>query len=427
MSTIVLGFVFVVGMIALYILAKHYFFCKQSLSYWKKVYIPLLIFLFFLILRLGFLQNLVLPPFSDSAKHFERLGSLLSLEYAEPLTFETFSPYYHWGFHGITAWVDAITKDFSPLTMAVIAHFFLGVLPVAIYFMLLSLTDGDVFAAIFGAFLAGLGWVMPAYAINFGKYPALVAISLLPLLLGVFYSRVKANNPGQKKWWFYIVVVSFALVWIHSRLLIFLAFFFLTYFLSHFISLKLPQKFFEIGVFILSFWIVLWIFALDQSGIEGLSFKYYLDTFSNTTFLIVILLLFAFKKNAVLVCQWFLMIVFLMLTTNKILPAWVYHYPLTFFDQIFFDLVFFLPLTILGALGMSGIKKMLQKNGNVYRILGIFILFLVIANGLFIQSWRPLRNSNYVAQDDIQSFFWIEKNTQLDAEFIIAVIKKSTK
>ena len=427
MKTVVLGFFFVIEMVALYTLVKKCFFCNVSSYYEKKVYISVLIFLFFLTLRLSFLQELIFPPFSDSVKHFERFASLLQLKYAEQLTLDTFSPYYHWGFHGIAAWVGAITKKNNPLIMTVVAHFFGGVLPVSIYFMLLSFTD-DILSAIFGAFLAGLGWSMPSYAFSFGKYPAFVAISLLPVFLGLFYSQVRHNNKlGQKLWWLYILIVAFAVIWIHSRLIFFLLFFLIAYFVSHFLSSKLPPKAFERGVVSLSFLTIFWILILKTTRVGWLSFEYYLDTFSTTTFLIVILLFMAFTEYTVLVLQWILVIIFTIFATNRPVPLSVYHYPLTVFDQIFFDLIFFLPLSVLGSLGLNGVKKALSKKGYItfYKALSVFLLSVVIINGLFIPTWTPLEGTNYVTEDDVQAFMWIENNTQLHDVFVIASIKKN--
>jgi hypothetical protein len=426
LNMFVVVFITILNVVALIALVKYgYFSHWHKAEYQKNIWIPSGIFIVFLILRLGFLRDLILPPFSDSAEHFERLSSLLPFDYIQTFTFKNFFPYYHWGFHGITAWVDIITGDFDPLTMTVAAHFFLGLLPVTVYFMLLSLVDGDVSVAVFGALLAGLGWIMPAYAISFGKYPALVAICLLPLLLGGIYLNNKLNNSKQWGWWLYILIVSSALIWIHSRMAIFLAFFYLTYYLSRFIGAKLSKNVFETGVLFLFFLIIFWVLFLDQGGTARISFKYYLGVFDNSTFLVVALLPFAFRKYTTWVFQWALMIILLMLTTNVALPSWFYNYQLTLLDQLFFDLILFLPLTILGALGMSGAKKLLPIKGYFYRDLLMFVLFIVVINGVFIQPWQPLGSSNYVAQDDIRAFSWIKNDTQPASQFIIAAIEKN--
>src|SRR6266498_23693 len=67
---------------------------------WKPIspgfIIPIFIFLFFVFIRIGFIANLVLPPYFDSAEHYRIIQSLISTDYAArwPTT-----SYYHLGYH----------------------------------------------------------------------------------------------------------------------------------------------------------------------------------------------------------------------------------------------------------------------------------------------------------------------------------------
>jgi hypothetical protein len=426
LSIVVVGLTVGAGIAALVVLIRRGAFSYQTQAErTKNIWAPLLLFALFLILRLGFLQGLVLPPFSDSAEHFEKLAALLGLPHAEPFTLATVLPFYHRGFHGIVAWVDTLTGDHSPLSMAVAAHFLSALLPVGIYFLVLALTEGDFLAALFGAFLGGFGWIMPAYAINFGKYPSLAAVSMLPLLLAVFHLTSRSKGSAQWDWWLYIGATSIALVWIHSRASVVLAFFYATYCLGRFLASRLPVQILVRGALGLSLLAVSWIMVLDQSRTGSVSVAYYLGAFDNSTFLVVALWPFAVVRSAGKVLEWVLIMLLVMLAANAPLPGGVYHYPLTLLDQLFFDLILFLPLTVLGALGLNAAGKLLPVNSHYFKDLFLFLLAIVLVNGVLIQPWQVLGSTDYVTPDDIRAFAWIQAESPPTSEFVIAALAKT--
>lgn len=394
-------------------------------DYQKNIWIPSLIFLLSLVMRFAYLDELIFPPFSDSAEHFNKVSLLLKLGYVKPLSLANFFPVYHWGFHGITAWIDTLSQNFDPITMAVVAHFFLALLPVAVYFMLLAFMEEDIYAAIFGALLAGFGWVMPAFSIHYGKYPALVAMSLLPLLLGVFNQSVRAERPQPRAWWIYIAIISMCLIWVHSRLVFVLTFFYLTYFLSNYIRLKMSEKAYDLSAFFLILVIVFLILFLNYSNPSKITFLYYLKLFRFATILVVILLPFALIKNTTLAYQWGLIIVLSIFAVTTSAPLWIYRYRVTLFDQFFFDLFFFMPLTVFGALGINGVLNLFPKMVFLKKTVFLSVILIVITNGIMIQPWEPVSNTNYVSDDDIQAFSWITETTPPDAVFIIAAKARS--
>lgn len=422
----VVGVFLLLGIAALALLVKRGAFLDwRTNDYRRNVWIPAGIFAIFLVLRLGFIEGLILPPFSDSVAHYEKLGSLLSLSHVKPFSFGTLFPYYHRGFHGIAAWVDAITGNTSPLTMSVTAQFFLGWLPAAVYYMLLAFTDRDISASVFGASLAGLGWIMPAYAADFGKYPALVAICLLPLVLGVFHLTNQSNASTRWEWWLYIAIASGALIWIHSRLAGFLACLYLIYYAGRLIQGRLPNDKFVTVALVFTSLTFFWMMVLDHDGTNTPSFRFYLDASSMTTILAISLVPFALRKYTTWVFYWSLAIVLLIVATSVALPSWLYHYPLTLMDQLFFDLLLFLPLTVLAALGMSALGKLLPAKGHFYTDVRLFLVLVVVVNGAFIQAWAPLGSANYVSQDDMRAFSWIANDTQPNSELVIAALPKT--
>jgi hypothetical protein len=398
----------------------------RKAAYQKYIWIPAVLFGVFLFLRLGYVHGLILPPFVDSAEHFKDLGSLLGLENTKPYTWANFFPYYHAGFHGITAWSDMLTRDSSPLTMTVVAHFLMGLLPASVYLMTLAFSDEDVPSSIFGALLAGVGWLMPAHAVNFGKYPSLAAVCLTPLLFGLFHLSHKTKDTGQWIWRGYFLAVAFCLLWIHSRLIAVLAFFYFAYYLARFLETKLAKNIFETGTAVLTFLLLLGVLILNKGSAGAPYFRYYLNLFDNSTFLVVALLPFAFRRNTVQVLQWMLFTALLVAGTGAALPQGIYSYDLTLLDQPFFELVLFLPLAALGALGLNSLGKLLPPKENYYRDISLFLILVVTANGVVSpQPWSPMESSNYVSRDDLLAFSWIRENVQPASVIIAPSVSKS--
>ena len=416
----VISVTMLLGTVALALLYKRGLF-----SVWEKktvlshVWLPLSIFLFFLLLRLAYLDGLILPPYSDSPKHFMRVSDLVS----GSLSVKSFSPYYHWGFHGIVAWVQVGTRNYSPLVMTLVTQFFLALLPVSVYFMALVFVD-DIFAAGFAALLAGIGWIVPAHSTHFGKYPALVGISLFPVFVGLVQLILKEKGTKKRIWIGYLFFAGCSIFWLHSRLFFLLLIFLITHLSLRFIENQWSKK--------KNF--VDWIVAFSALAIFGIivlsydekfarNFRYYLSLFSGTTFLVITLLPFAFKKYAISVFQWVLFIVLWVMATLIALPPNFYSYELTLVDQPFFELSFFLPLAILGSIGIKSVLDSFQARDSKRIVVFLFILLFV--NGAMIpQPWHSVINTNYVSEADDLALSWIHKNTEAGAFVAISALEK---
>lgn len=408
----VVYFITFLGWGAFFVLYRRGFFARwRKESVQKYLWTPLVIFLFFLFLRLAYLDGLVLPPYSDSAEHFRRVKNLVSGAFS-PL------PYYHWGFHGIVAWAQVGTGNYSPLMMTFVTQFFLAVLPVSVYFMVLAFVD-DLFAALFSALLAGIGWIIPAHATNFGKYPALVGVSLFPFFVGVAQLTLKPLSQITWKWVVYLLFVGTSIAWLHSRLFFLLLFFCLTWLIAFLAESKFgDNKLFITWTAAFSTLSITGMFFLSYGEEFSKYFRYYFGIFSNMTFFVLAFLPLAFRKYAKSIFQWSLFALFWIAATIVSLPRFLYRYELTLVDQPFFELSFFVFLATLGGFGIKSLHDFLQEED--FRRVFVFLAILLLLNGAFSpQPWFVMESSNYVTEADDLALHWMAENIEAQATVII--------
>ena len=145
----------------------------------RAALLPMAVFLAFVLLRLGFLAEAVLPAYFDSAEHYRIIQYLLGRASAW-----TPDSYYHLGYHYITAALQVVTGADLARLMLAFGQVIVAALPLPMYFFVHQAT-GSRRAAFFAATLAGLGWFVPAHAVNWGKYPALLGLLVVQFTFGL--------------------------------------------------------------------------------------------------------------------------------------------------------------------------------------------------------------------------------------------------
>lgn len=147
---------------------------------------PLLLFLLFAFLRLGYAAEALLPPYFDSAFHYGLIRRLLEMEAGAPLRWPL-QGWYHPGYHLITAGLFSFTGGSLSRVMLHFGQLLLAALPVPLYPLVRRL-GGRAFAGWLAVLLAGFAWSMPAHAVDWGKYPALLGLLVFEFALGAALS-----------------------------------------------------------------------------------------------------------------------------------------------------------------------------------------------------------------------------------------------
>src|SRR5215210_5085022 len=191
------GALIVFMLIAGFVLALILFFrsAKEIVPASKTILIVLFaIFGISFFLRLAFVFEALLPLYSDSAQHYTIIKGLLGNPESSNASFEwPTTTYYHMGFHLLAAFISSITNTEIAKTILVLGQMMVAVTPLSIFFIVNHVTRSNS-AGMFAVLLASIGWYMPAYAANWGKYPALASLVLIQFVLSVAYLAVQSRQ-----------------------------------------------------------------------------------------------------------------------------------------------------------------------------------------------------------------------------------------
>lgn len=137
-----------------------------------------------IMIRIGFAADLFLPPYFDSATHY---GIISRLAEQTQWVWPTDS-YYHIGYHLIIMMISSIGALDVSRVMLLFGQVVLSLLPLPLYFFVHRATDSRP-AAWFAVMLAAFGWYMPAFSVNWGKYPALLSLLVIQFSLGLLWIK----------------------------------------------------------------------------------------------------------------------------------------------------------------------------------------------------------------------------------------------
>lgn len=201
---------------------------KAPFGRFRDFIAPLAVIALILLVKFAFLKDLEYPLYYDSAVHYQIIDDLQSLSQSQPPVDGTGAlnsgRYYHLGFHSTVVVLAAQLRDsYNEAQLILITgHVFLMLLILNVGIFASRLFNND-YAGISTILFAGLGWAMPAHAINWGKYPALASLAVFPLAL---YWIINFYNPTNKYRHLYILLSGFSAlsaILLHSRSLVLLA------------------------------------------------------------------------------------------------------------------------------------------------------------------------------------------------------------
>lgn len=357
-------------------------------------------FFLLLLVRLVFIKQLILPPYSDSPVHYQIVQGIL-----QPVSHSTsqlslgniFSTYYHFGFHSLTAWLVTLAGVDSLRMMPLVGQLFLVVAPVSIMLMVKVIT-GEPTGALFAGLLSTAGWYMPAFAANWGKYPALGALAALPAVVAflVLWQR-KPDRSSSDSFWVLVVVIGITVL--HSRALVCL----LLFALSGFIVTKIPimgeVSFFQSVRYALLYVATLW------------PLRSYLDDYYGNWPVAValsVLLPFAFYKSQRISMGIFFFTVGICLTV--VIQRFLGHGFRELLDRQFLEMVMFIPFSIMGGAGLSGLIRSFSFS-RTFRMLVFTLLFgLVLWKSPWVRAIYPDQCCTYFQEADRLAFQWLREH-----------------
>jgi hypothetical protein len=399
----------VMGMVFLLLFLRDVWKQKRTATDWGLGIAGILSFVLFLALRLAFLSNVVLPPYHDSVEHYRILLSFLD-PVSTPSLFS--GGYYHYGFHSIAAWLVEAAGVTPAQVLTLLGQFFLSLVPLSLYSLVHALTR-DWKSALITAMVGAFFWAMPAHAANWGKYPALAAITILPGLLAVIIV-VWQEKELKKKWLTVSLACAFLLTGItfmHSRGAICFALAVLCFLLDAVLVRRLSLKVTRIVAAVLAAAFLATIFLSTS-----ILWLYATPILPFVFFGLAVIAAVIWKPRLTIgVSLWVLL---LWVMTYVPAPGYFSRFSLTLIDTPFYQLLTFLPITLLTGLGLSSalekssVKRWLKISAWIG--LGTLLLFAVLN-----QTYTPDDCCNYTSRDDLDVMNWMKENLPADAAVAI--------
>ncbi|MBI5943777.1 MAG: hypothetical protein HY864_05360 [Chloroflexi bacterium] len=402
----------------------------QTVSGSSWALIALICFLLmFCILRLPFIKELALPPYSDSIEHYQIIRDLSHPE-LPPLAFYKIerltSRYYHLGFHVLAASLATLTGSPIEQGMLVLGQILQVIIPLSLFFPIKAITKNN-FAGLGAVLFAGLCWRMPSFASNWGKYPALASLSMLPLLPGFLYAAQESENHRQlKKLTLLAAAVGTATILAHTRSLILLVILLGSWWLSGRIARAQPL-WKALGIATLFLLIFGLGHIINTNGILDYVFIPYLRDGYLPSILVILLLPFGLNKYPRLAACSLLFLLFILISSVLPLPAGLGRLGFQhLLDRPFAQMVLFLPLSVLGGTGFAGLHEGLTHFRGSTLILPLFT-FGALVYSLAYYEIAPSSCCQLANLEDITAYRWIENYLPESAVILIASSQTPTR
>ena len=373
-----------------------------------------------LLLRLAYVSKALLPLYFDSANHYTVIKNIMANDLS--WIFDSIgADYYHMGFHFITAFFASVIHAEISTVMLIFGQVILTVMPLPFFFIVRHMTHSNR-AGMFAFGLSAFGWYMPAHAVDWGKYPALLSLYLIMLVLGLVYVFVQnKDNLQTGTRIFFLLMLGFSVLFstfIHSRAAVILGIITLVWAISAWWA-KL-QQLIKHSVFVLLVSLFgLGVVIIQGDDILGLLFDPYLNEGILVTSLVILLSVFAYKiypqvtfATLVTMC---ILLVGLFVPLKGLIPNRDY---LTLMDRPYVEMMLFMPLSVIGGLGLAGLEKQIKYPGQKYIVfIGMgLILIYTFANYEFY----PSDCCMIVGNDDVAAMAWMADQLPVDARIGVA-------
>lgn len=385
-------------------------------------------------LRLTFISSLMLPSYFDSTRHYAIINhivdSLKSAESSAGLA-GLGTDYYHMGFHFLASMLAATLNADVAQVILVLGQMIVAVMPLSTFFLIRHETGSNK-AALVAVILAGFGWSMPAYALNWGKYPAVTSLALLPFVLSTASLAVRSRNEltKQKQWTLY-ATLAFAIGmcgFLHSRSLVVIALAALAWIIAGWWQ-DLPKRTRLLMFCAILLGILFGGAFIYKQGMLQTLLSPYVSARAYVTILVLFLSIFAqrvYPKWTVASLAMILLLLCALFTpTPELIPRIANR---TLLDWPFVEMILYLPLSLLGGLGFAGLVQSLKQVGThetssrASRVEFIGIVFIVFLTGTIVVSYeyRPSPCCIIVSRSDITAMDWIRTGVPADARILIS-------
>jgi hypothetical protein len=375
----------------------------------------------FILVRLAFVSRAVFPSYFDSAQHYLYIKEILTHVAPSGSGPAPLPGYYHFGFHFLAAFLTYITRAEITDTMLVLGQIILALMPFSAFFIVRHWTHSSL-AGFLALTLAAFGWYMPAHAMDWGKYPALASLALVPFVLSVACLSIENRNIlSRKKYTGLILLLLTGIllsVFLHSRSLVLFMLMAVTWLVT--VLWKRLTKWPRLLVFIV-FLLTLagQVVYIQSKGLLGPLFDAYGPKGMLISTIVLVLTGFGYRKYPGFVFFCIVSMSFLLaslfLRLGSLIPGYVNTTPL---DRPYVQMLLHSPLALLAGFGLSGLEQALNGRtfslGNrqvaVGRLIGGLFIFVAAMHGLLRYDLYPSDCCLIVGPDDLTAIQWLDGN-----------------
>ena len=358
-------------------------------------------------LTLYFFRNQSLPLFIDSIRHHEYIKLLLGSESHKVLGLNVQLPglLYHFGYHVLISTLTFVSKIPPHYLMVASGLFIVAIFPISLYYLTGSYTKFELTNLLATLLFVSIS-KFPSFGLNWGKYPAIMSITVLPVLLSFILQFINYDSKSHKKVNALILFLLMILeTFVHTRSLIIIG----SFTLACLIYTKLLKKKCSLILTIVLLLLLSFVLFINFQNTSTIQYSE-----------IIIFLLLAVSCG---VAIWksvvggenklVLPIVFLIIIASfsKIpIPLRLNLSP-NLINHEYFLLTFPIPLAMLFVASANEMSCLVPKKSPDYeRILVIFFLILILLATPWQVKTNPVDKYVLVGTDQIKSFVWLKNN-----------------
>lgn len=354
-----------------------------------------------LIARLIFLKHILVPPYSDSVIHFQIVEDLLHPGAGRELNISLDSlpeRYYHLGFHSLAAWLTSFSSIEPIASIPLVGQLFLVLAPVSIALLAYAATKSE-HAAWMAGLLGAIGWHMPAFAANWGKYPALSALVCLPGVLASL-SLIRVKPLENRASLFFGLFLLAGLTLMHTRILVVVFLAGLSYLVAWKAGPKEEIPYAQAVRFSL-------LYLISLSPLYPMLAEFY----GGLPVLVIMLVLLpsafqAFPRLSLgaaffTCCLWSLQLIQSLL--SGFLPE--------ILNRQFIEIMLYIPFSLLGGAGFAGVMRSLPAAGYFRWLAASMPIAIIMVQFWAGHSMYPDACCEYYGAEDEKAFRWIRTNT----------------
>lgn len=392
--------------------------------------VPVAIIALIVLLRFAFLKQLEYPLYHDSAVHYQIVDELQNLSRSPRSVDQIWNlksgRYYHIGFHSVVVVLAAQLRDSfnEAQLMLIIGQVFL-ILFILNVGILSSGLFNNIYAGIFTVIFAGLGWSMPAYAINWGKYTAISSLAVLPL--AVYWMILSFNSPAKNRRLYVLLfsISALSAILLHSRSLLLLGCAVAVMVTLEMIWKRLSSDNVDV-LFCAEIGLILLIFRFHPN-FQAALLPYLEGIDLIPTLLAVVLIFFAASRNAKAAIGIVTFMLYVAIIAAIPTPAFLVRQAgLHLLDRPFLQILIFAPLSLIVGGSFSYLIREVRspisrpRSGRLLVSIGLLSLTILAIMIRPLSDFKPSPCCDYMMIDDIFLIGWMGGNVPKDSRILIS-------